>query len=145
MLSLRNLTSLNLLNELSRLFDRDVGSWDDSRVEGAGWVPAVDISEGPKQFTLLIDVPGVKPEQVEISMEGNVLSLRGEKEEKREENKGQYHRVERMKGVFYRSFTLPHSADSEQISARARDGVLEISIGKKSLSEQRRIPVKLEG
>ena len=134
----------SLLNELNNIFDETLQKHhlnDDSRVEGASWIPAVDIKEEDDQFKFLIDIPGVQPENVDVSMENNTLTLKGQREEKIEAHKDNFHRVERVKGSFYRRFTLPDTAVAEHIQAKAKNGVLEISIGKKNTAQLRKIEV----
>src|SRR5579883_2663872 len=91
------------------------------------WLPAIDIREEKDKFLVFVDLPGVDPKDIEISMENNVLTLKGKREEIHEEEKGTYYRVERMQGLFYRQITLPTEADSTQISAKSKQGVLEIT------------------
>lgn len=136
-----------LLNELNKLLDDQYHrplSQDDSAVEGGNWLPAVDIKEEPEQFLLQVDIPGVDPNQIEVAMENNVLSIKGEREKLHKEDKKGYHRIERIRGSFYRRFTLPDTADAEQIHATAKQGVLEIAIGKKKSAELRKIQIKVE-
>ena len=93
------------------------------------------------RFVLTADIPGVDPADIEITMEQGVLTLKGERTlETQEEDKG-YKRVERAHGAFYRRFSLPDTADPEQITASGKNGVLEITIPKKEQEKPRRISV----
>ena len=132
------------LHDLNTIFDSNLRSKnsDDSNVESSRWIPAVDIKEEADKFILSVDIPGVNPKDVEISMENNVLTLKGSREETINEDKNEYHRVERIKGSFYRRFTLPDTADAEQVSAKSRHGVLEVIIGKKKAVQARKINVE---
>ena len=132
------------LNDLNQIFDSGLRSKsaDDSNVESSRWIPAVDIKEEADKFILSVDIPGVNPKDVEISMENNVLTIKGSREDTINEDKNNYHRVERIKGSFYRRFTLPDTADSEQVSAKSRHGVLEILIGKKKAVQARKISIE---
>jgi HSP20 family protein len=119
--------------------------WADSarspRAIAKEWVPAADILEEPGQFVLSVDLPGVDPKDVEVTTEKGVLSIRGErKPEERTEEKG-YTSMERAHGKFQRRFTLPETADVEQIHAQNRYGVLSITIPKKEGAKVRRIEV----
>lgn len=134
---------LNDLNNVLSLNWRSKGV-DDSNVESSRWIPAVDIKEEIDKFNLYIDIPGVDPKDVEISMENNVLTLKGSREETNYEEHGGYHRVERLKGSFYRRFNLPDTADSEQVTAKSRYGVLQIIIGKKKAAQARKINVETQ-
>jgi HSP20 family protein len=132
-----------LLNDLNSILDAGFRPRlsDDSNVESSHWTPAVDIKEEADKFTLIIDVPGVNPKDVDISMENNVLTLKGSREDTTKEDKQGYHRIERTKGSFYRRFTLPDTADAEQVSAKSQHGVLEVTIGKKRAVQARKIVV----
>jgi HSP20 family protein len=91
---------------------------------------------------LLADIPGVDPKDIEITMEKGILCIKGERRtESREELEG-FKRIERARGTFYRRFSLPDSADAERISARGRDGVLEVVIPKQEKVQPRRITVE---
>ncbi|PWG64336.1 Hsp20/alpha crystallin family protein [Spiribacter halobius] len=134
----------DLSGELNRLldapwFDRNL---DFSTVETSQWVPAVDIREEPERFLVEADVPGVKPEDIEVTMENGVLSIRGERHYEKDTGGNGARRVERAHGVFYRRFALPDTADPENVKARGENGVLVIEIGKREGARSRRIPVE---
>jgi HSP20 family protein len=131
-----------LLNDLNSILDIGLRPRDDSNVESSRWIPAVDIKEEADKFILAVDIPGVNPADVEISMENNVLTLKGSREETINEGKQGYHRIERIKGSFYRRFTLPDTADAEQVTAKSRHGVLEVIIGKKKAMQVRKISIE---
>lgn len=130
-----------LLNDLMNVLDVGLRPTDDSHVESSRWVPAVDIKEDAEKFMLTVDIPGVDPKDVEIAMENNVLTLKGSREESISQDKKGYHRIERTKGSFYRRFTFPDTSDSEHVTAKARHGVLEITIGKKKATKLRKIAI----
>jgi HSP20 family protein len=115
---------------------------DDAAAATANWAPSVDISENEKAFTLLADVPGVDPKDIEISMEKGVLTIKGERKTENVEEDENYRRVERQSGQFYRRFTLPDTADADKIEARSEHGVLKITIPKQEVAVSRRIEVK---
>ncbi len=128
--------------DLDRLLEDRFGP-DESRASTSDWVPAVDIKEEQDRFVLRADVPGVDPKDIEVTMENGVLTVRGERQiENRERNDG-YRRVERVSGRFYRRFTLPDTADSDTITARSQNGVLEVAIPKQPQVQPRRISVEL--
>lgn len=133
-----------LLNDLNSILDSSLRPRvpDDSNVESSRWIPAVDIKEEADKFILVVDIPGVNPREVEISMENNVLTIKGLREDTINEDKKGYHRIERIKGSFYRRFTLPDTADAEQVSAKSRHGVLEVVIGKKKAVQARKITIE---
>ncbi|MCK4676056.1 MAG: Hsp20/alpha crystallin family protein [Gammaproteobacteria bacterium] len=135
----------NLLNNLQReLYSPEYNrlSDDDASVATANWAPSVDISENEKAFTLLADIPGVDPKDIEISMEKGVLTIKGERNSENIEEKENYRRVERESGQFYRRFTLPDSANADKIEAKSEHGVLKITIPKQEVAVSRRIEVK---
>jgi HSP20 family protein len=115
---------------------------DDASAATANWVPSVDISENDDEFTILADIPGVDPKDIDVSMEKGVLTIKGERHTENVEEKENYRRVERQSGQFYRRFTLPDSADAEKIEAKSEHGVLRITIPKQEVSVSRRIEVK---
>ncbi len=132
----------SLLNQLQRELgqinesDREAGS-----VATADWAPAVDIKEEESGFVLHADIPGVKPEDIDVSMEDGVMTIKGEKESETKTEKDGYKRVERTSGSFYRRFSLPDTADAEAISAQSKHGVLEISIPKREAVKPKKISV----
>lgn len=109
----------------------------------AEWVPAVDIKEASDKFVLHADLPGVKPEEIDISMENGVLTIKGEKKTEATTEKEGYKRVERTYGSFYRRFSLPDTANPDAISAVSKHGVLEIIIPKRESVQPKKISVTL--
>jgi HSP20 family protein len=111
-------------------------------VTAAAWAPAVDIKEEDGAYVLHADLPGVDAKDIELHMENGVLTLRGERKSEITEKKGNYQRIERVTGSFYRRFTLPDTADAENISAKSVNGVLEVRIPKQEKVRPRRITVQ---
>ncbi|MEN8259864.1 MAG: Hsp20/alpha crystallin family protein [Pseudomonadota bacterium] len=131
-----------LLSQLQKELERSMEPGrNESSVATAEWAPAVDIKEENERFVLLADVPGVKPEDIDVSMEEGVLTIHGEKETEAKTEQEGYKRVERHYGSFYRRFTLPDTADAENISAKCHHGVLEIVIPKKEVLKPKKISV----
>jgi HSP20 family protein len=131
-------------DEMNRLLQSQLGDQDtdSSRVVTSHWAPAVDIKEEQSRFVIYADLPGVKVEDIEITMDKGVLTVRGERKLEKEEDRNGYRRVERARGTFYRRFSLPDTADAERIQAKSRDGVLEIVIPKQEKSQPRKISVQ---
>ena len=121
--------------ELNRMFG------DSSSIVTTDWVPVVDIKEEKNRFVLHADLPGVDRENIDITMEDGVLSIRGERKLEEVSDGGEYKRVERAHGTFYRRFALPDTADPDKISARCDKGVLEVEIPKRESVQPRRIQV----
>jgi HSP20 family protein len=94
------------------------------------FVPSVDISEDEKSFLVTADLPGMKPEDINIQVENNVLTLRGERKQEAKSDKQGYHRVERHHGSFQRSFTLPEGVDADKIEANVENGTLTLRVPK---------------
>jgi len=130
-----------LHRDLDRLADqRGVARTDHSPV--ADWVPAVDILEDKNGFLLRADVPGVDPDDIDVSMDSGNLNISGERRaEDRAEGEG-VQRIERATGRFFRRFTLPETADAEGIKAKCSNGILEVSIPKLPEIQARRIAVE---
>ena len=122
----------SLLDILNKEFGRSLAlkGQDDSHVETSQWLPAVDIKEDADKFTLFADIPGVEPKDIEISMDNNVLSVKGKRQFESKKEIDGFTRVERQHGVFYRRFTLPSTANAQDIQAKSKQGVLEIVIPK---------------
>ena len=105
------------------------------------WLPNIDISEEKDRFVIQADVPGVAPDDLEITFEDGVLTLEGERKLARDEDQDNFHRIERARGSFLRRFQLPETASAEGLDASYRDGVLTISIPKQAKPEPVRIRV----
>ncbi len=108
----------------------------------ADWVPAVDIVEEKKRFVLRADVPGVNPNDIDVSMDAGVLSLSGERHAIAPSEDDGVQRIERATGRFLRRFTLPETADAEGVTAKCTNGILEVSIPKTPEIQARRITVE---
>lgn len=130
-----------LQDEINRLFS----SWSNNESSSAlaDWVPSVDINEYDESFELFVDVPGVDPKDVEITLDNGVLTIAGERHavKKADEPAMVQRRSERARGRFYRRFILPDTVDAEKVKATDRHGVLEISIPKQAKAQPRRIKV----
>jgi HSP20 family protein len=110
--------------------------------DSGAWLPPVDIHEEDNQFLVHVDLPGVDPKAVEITSEQGVLTIRGRREESRREARDGYRRIERVTGEFQRRFSLPDSADVQNIKAKAVNGVLQVSIPKLAQVQPQRVTVE---
>jgi HSP20 family protein len=140
---------ISLLNILQRELDRAAeGSRGTAEPHGsvatAEWTPAVDIKEEANRYVLIADLPGVSADQIDITMDNGILTLSGQRTTEAAAEREGYKRIERVYGSFYRRFSLPDTADAEGISARCTNGVLEISIPKKSSLQPKRIVVSVD-
>jgi len=105
------------------------------------WMPAVDIREEDDRFVLYADIPGVAREDVDITLEDGVLTVKGDRRAETAENHNGFQRRERMRGTFMRRFTLPDTVNDENISASVKDGVLQIEIPKQAKPEVRKVTI----
>jgi len=109
----------------------------------AMWTPAVDIFESADELVIKAELPEVKKDDVQINVENNILTLKGERRLENEERRDNYHRIERLYGTFTRSFTLPSNVDQNKITAEFKDGVLRIVLPKREEAKPRQIAVKV--
>lgn len=135
---------------LNRMLDEALGGWMgmESRRGGSltsDWLPPCDISEDDQSIRLCLELPGVTPEDIRLSIEDNVLSIRGEKRQEAEERNERVHRYERSYGVFERTFTLPSSVDPGKIDADFENGILTVTIPKSERAKPREIRVGTGG
>lgn len=121
-------------------FHNGVSQWlnhflDDATPSRETFVPAVDIIEKANAYVLRAELPGMKKEQIHLELKDQTLVIHGERQMEKEDKNDNYHRLERSWGSFSRSFALPASVDSQNIDAKYNDGVLEITLHKKSVSQ----------
>ena len=129
-----------LHRDLDRLAARHVPAGDNEAAI-TDWIPAVDIIEDKERFLLRADVPGVDPADIEVSMDAGVLSIAGYRAQESQSEEAGLQRMERVSGRFFRRFSLPDTADAENIEAKCRNGILEVSIPKQPQMQARRIEV----
>jgi HSP20 family protein len=134
-----------LQDEMNRLFMTNYSRGDESDLMRGAWSPQVDIFENQDQIVLEAELPGMKPENVEISIENNILTLHGERKFEKKAEGDNFHRVERSYGSFTRSFTLPPTVSSENANAEFENGVLRLTLAKREEAKPRRIEIKATG
>jgi HSP20 family protein len=146
LLATRTPDVFDLTNRISRLLSDTLGGldWQLRDSAAAAWVPPVDIVEEADAIRIMAEVPGVAPEDVKISVEGNVLTIHGTKQQVAEERTERVHRYERTYGVFERSFTLPATVDASGIKAAYEHGVLTVTLPKAEKARPRQIPVQVQ-
>lgn len=110
----------------------------------ADWSPSVDISEDEKEYLIKAELPEVKKEDVKVSVENGVVSIRGERKFEKEEKNKKFHRVERSYGSFQRSFSLPDDADPAKVTAEYKDGLLQVRLCKNEAKQPRQVEVKVD-
>jgi HSP20 family protein len=135
----------NLNEEMNRLFSLSTPHTFEGEgfIRGA-WNPSVDIYENKDQIVLEAELPGMKREDFELTIENNVITLRGERKFEKKEETDNYHRVERAYGAFSRSFTLPQTVTAENATADFKNGVLRVALPKREEVKARRIEIKGE-
>ena len=138
----RDLTSL--ADQVTRAFGAPAARVRDEELSLGSWMPPVDIIEEKDRILLTAELPGFLPEQVEVQMEGGVLTLKGERKFEGENEGRNYHRVERSYGQFVRSFTLPNNVNREAIQATFHDGLLSIELPKREEAKPRQIKISAE-
>jgi HSP20 family protein len=137
------------LEDMERLFDDFLGRrwlqplrWERPfPAEFAAIAPKVDVVDRDNEVLVRVEVPGVKKEDLEVSISGNMLTLKGETKHEEKEEKGDYHRAEILRGAFVRTLTLPAEVDEAKATASLRDGVLELTLPKIEQSKRRAIKV----
>ena len=129
-----------VLEQMRKEMDRMMG--EENAATASDWVPAVDIREDTQNFTITADLPGVNAKDIEVHAENGMLTLRGERDSQKKEEREGYKRIERSYGSFFRRFTLPDTADTDKITAKADNGVLTVTIPKHEKVQPRKIAVE---
>jgi HSP20 family protein len=140
---------LAIQDEMNQLFGRAVGQRPGGGAQGqAGervWAPALDISERKDAYVVTVEVPGIKAEDLDITLEDGLLTIQGERRFSQETSERQFHRVERRYGSFRRSITLPSQVQADKIEASFEDGVLEVTVPKAEEAKPKKISVRSGG
>lgn len=134
-----------LQDEVNRLFSGQFSRTSQDEVLRGAWSPSVDIFENKNEIVLEAELPGMNAEDVNISIENNVLTLHGERRFEKKDESDNFHRVERSYGSFTRSFTLPPTVSSENAQAEFQNGVLRLTLAKREEAKPRRIEIKASG
>jgi HSP20 family protein len=132
---------MSIQNEMNRLFGRTYGGDVGESTRGA-WTPALDVFETQEKFVITMELPGVSPDDVDISVEDSTLMVRGERRFYSEQQEESFLRIERRFGEFTRSLTLPSTADAESIQASFDQGVLTVEVPKREEAKPRKISIK---
>ena len=142
---------LRELAEMSERLNRVVSRQGNGPMDGNGqevmtvadWIPTVDISETEAEYAIQAELPGVKKEDVKVTLENGVLTIRGERRQTQTEPGRKYHRVEASYGRFVRSFTLPDTVEAGNVRAEYADGMLHLHLPKSEKAKPRQIEVKI--
>ena len=129
---------------LNHLFGADTSSraFDDDRFF-ANWTPPVDIQETEKEYIVKADLPDVKKDDVKVELDGDMLTVEGERKQEKEEKTKRFHRTERAYGKFVRRFSLPTHVDGGNVKAEFKDGVLNVHLPKTEAAKPKAIEVKV--
>lgn len=133
---------LTLRERMNRLFEDMVTNRGEERdLSASSWAPSVDIFETENEVVLTAEVPGIDEKDIEIKVEDNSLTIRGERKFEKETKEENYHRIERSYGSFFRSFTLPSYVDQDKVEAQYENGVLKIQMPKKAEVKPRKVRI----
>ncbi len=141
---------MSVQDEVSRFLDEFLGTRFASSIAKRSeestidWIPRVDISETDDEIIVKADAPGMKKDDIKVTLSENVLTISGEKKAEREDKKKNYHRIERVFGSFTRSFYIPTNVDSSKIKASYENGVLTVTLPKKEEAKPKEIPIEVE-
>jgi HSP20 family protein len=130
-----------LQREMNRLFQDASQNWSGDFNSASGWMPATDIYEMDNSVVVQIDLPGINPKDIDVVIENNVLTIRGERGFEAKISSEALHRMERSYGKFARSFALPVSVDAQHVDATYKNGVLTLSIAKAEHARPKRIQI----
>ena len=132
-----------LQNRVNSLF-QDYGRPSQDELTASGsFVPAVDVYEDEHKVTLKLEVPGVKQDDLDVQVENNTLTIRGERKFEKEEKEENFQRIERRYGSFSRSFTLPNTIDTDSVNANYENGVLKVELAKREEAKPKQIKVNV--
>src|SRR5271156_790436 len=139
-------TQQDRMNRLNRLFRESYSpEGPEEALTTTSFAPPVDIYEDEHNITLKLEVPGIDEKDIDVRIEGNTLTVHGERKIEKEEKEENFRRVERQYGSFTRSFTLPSSVDTGQVSADYAKGVLKVKLAKKAEAKPKQIKVNVGG
>lgn len=134
----------SLRREMDRVFDRVFEPFPDEMRSLGEWAPRMDVSETKEAVMVKAEVPGMDSKEIEVSLQGDLLTVKGEKRQEKEEKGEHYHRVERSWGTFTRAVRLPATVDASGVQATFKNGVLTITLPKTPAAKGTFIPIKAE-
>lgn len=136
----------SMLDQYARTFGRPALGREGGQevISTSDWSPAVDISETDKEYLIKVEVPGIKKDDVKVTVHAGVLTIKGERKSEKEDKGEKYHRIERYYGSFARSFTLPDNVNEDQVRAEHKDGMLMVHLQKQEPSKPKSIEVKID-
>jgi len=129
---------------MDRMWERFFGEMPTVEPFPREWTPSLDVSETKNNIVVKAEAPGIDPKDIDISLTGDVLTIKGEKRQEKEEKDENYHRVERSYGVFARSVRLPLEVQSDKIEASYKNGILKITLPKSEEAKKKEIKITVE-
>lgn len=135
----------DMYGKINKLFEEDLRREDEeSPMSDRCWAPATDIYETKDEYVFKLELPGISKEDVKVELNGDKLSISGDRKEEKEVKREEYHRVERVCGTFARNFQLPKNADGQKVKAGMKDGILELRIPKREEAKAKSIPIDIK-
>jgi HSP20 family protein len=135
---------MGIQDRMNQLFRSSFPDFGDDILTSGAWAPAVDIYEAPEAIEMTFEIPGVNQKDIKVNIENNLLTVSGERKFEHEDRRDNYHRVERNYGAFQRSFTVPSPIDPNKINAVFENGLMRLTIQKRSETQPRAIEVKVK-
>ncbi|MEW6455950.1 MAG: Hsp20/alpha crystallin family protein [Acidobacteriota bacterium] len=137
---------ITLQEKMNKLFEDSLlrSKFGEEGLMTGTWNPPVDIYETENSVVLTAEIPGVNEKDIEVKLENNQLSIKGERKFEKETKEENYHRIERSYGSFYRSFTIPNAIDQDKISAEYKNGILKVTMQKKEEVKPKSIKINIE-
>ncbi|MCM8831060.1 MAG: Hsp20/alpha crystallin family protein [Candidatus Omnitrophica bacterium] len=135
---------LDLQKNFLDIFNASIENLPARLLKETGWRPFLDVSEDKDSLNIKVDLPGVKQQDIDVSINGNILTIKGERKKEQETKEKNYHRIERFYGSFSRSLTLPNYVDISKVKASYKDGVLEITFPKIEAAKTKQIKVDIK-
>jgi HSP20 family protein len=134
---------MSIQNELNRLFGRTYGGGEPASGQTGSWAPALDVYETVDRFVVTVELPGIEPEDVEVSVEDSTLTIKGQREFfYKDATEDSFQRIERRYGAFSRTLSMPTTADTERVEASFNKGVLTIELPKREEAKPKRVTVR---
>ena len=135
------ITRIDPFRELASLFENFADGTGKTQIQSGTFVPPVDVYEDEHTLILKLDVPGISEEDLDVQLENNTLTVKGERKFEKEEKEENFHRIERRYGTFLRTFRVPNTIDSEHVDAQYEKGVLKLSFAKKAEAKPKQIKI----
>lgn len=133
-----------LRDEMDRMWERFFKEWPSPELIRGEWAPCLDVSETKNNFVVKAEVPGIDAKDIDISLANDVLTIKGEEKQVKEEKDENYHRVERSYGAFSRSIQVPGEVQSDKIKASYKDGILKVTLPKSEEAKKKEIKIRVE-